>query len=86
MTVRAGRTAVVPRGVLHRPSNASDHPVRFVFINSPPMDEFFTELSALTERHGRQLDSTLLAELGGRYDTLFPGLPSGTVPMSNEQA
>jgi mannose-6-phosphate isomerase-like protein (cupin superfamily) len=84
VTVRAGQTVVVPRGVLHRPSNASDRPVRFVFVSSPPMDDFFTALGSLTARGGGRLDSALLAELGGRFDTVFPGLPSGTVRMRNE--
>jgi hypothetical protein len=29
--------------------------------------------------------AALRAELGGRFDTVFPGLPSGTVRMRNEQ-
>jgi len=84
MTVRAGQAAVVPRGVIHRPSNASDQPVRFVFVSSPPMDEFFAELGLLTESSGGQLDAGVLAELGRRYDTVFPGLSQGPVTMRNE--
>jgi Cupin domain len=84
VTVRAGQAAVVPRGVIHRPSNASDQPVRFVFVSSPPMDEFFAELGLLTERGGGRLDAGVLADLGRRYDTVFPGLVPGTVTMRNE--
>jgi mannose-6-phosphate isomerase-like protein (cupin superfamily) len=84
VTVRAGQAAAVPRGVIHRPSNASDQPVRFVFVSSPPMDEFFAELGLLTERRGGRLDADVLADLGRRYDTVFPGLAHGTVTMRNE--
>ncbi len=84
VTVRAGQAAVVPRGVIHRPSNASDQPVRFVFVSSPPMDDFFAELGLLTERGGGRLNAGVLAELGRRYDTVFPGLPTGSVTIRNE--
>ena len=77
VTVGAGQTAVVPRGQVHQPSNRSDRPARFVFLSSPPMDEFFAELARLVTRTGGQPPASDLAELGERYDSIFTGLPAG---------
>jgi mannose-6-phosphate isomerase-like protein (cupin superfamily) len=77
VTVGAGQTAVVPRGQVHQPSNRSDRPVRFVFLSSPPMDEFFAELARLVTRTGGQPPASDLAELGERYDSIFTSLPAG---------
>jgi mannose-6-phosphate isomerase-like protein (cupin superfamily) len=85
-TVRAGQTAVVPRGAVHQPSNTSDRPVRFAFLSSPPMDDFFVELSELVTRSGGQPPAAELLQLGERYDSIFADLPAtGTVGMQNEQ-
>jgi mannose-6-phosphate isomerase-like protein (cupin superfamily) len=87
VTVRAGQTAVVPRGQVHQPSNRSDRPVRFVFVSSPPMDEFFAELARLVSRTGGQPPASELAELGERYDSIFTSLPArGRVGLHTEGA
>lgn len=87
VTVRAGQTAVVLRGQVHQPSNRSGRPVRFVFLSSPPMDEFFTELARLVTRTGGQPLASDLAELGERYDSLFTSLPAeGPVGLGTEGA
>ena len=83
----AGQPAVVPRGVVHWPSNTSDGPVRFLFLNSPPMDEFFVQLSAAVATAGGRLPAEKLRELGDRHDSIFVSLPaSGPVSMHNEDA
>ena len=87
VTVGAGQTAVVPRGQVHQPSNRSDQPVRFVFLSSPPMDEFFAELARLVTRTGGQPPASDLAELGERYDSIFTSLPAdGPVGLGTEGA
>ena len=87
VTVRAGQTAVVPRGLVHQPSNRSARPVRFVFLSSPPMDEFFAELARLVTRTGGQPPASELAALGERYDSIFTSLPAGgTVGLGTEGA
>ena len=87
VTVGAGQTAVVPRGRVHQPSNRSDRPVRFVFLSSPPMDEFFAELARLVTRTGGQPPASDLAELGERYDSIFTSLPAdGPVGLGTEGA
>jgi quercetin dioxygenase-like cupin family protein len=86
ITVRAGESAVVPRGAVHRPSNASGRPVRFVFLSSPPMDDFFAELGELVTRCGGEPPAAELLQLGDRHDSVFADLPAaGTVGMRNEQ-
>jgi hypothetical protein len=77
LSVRAGQTAVVPRGLVHQPGNRSDRPVRFVFLSSPPMDEFFAELARLVTRTGGQPPASELAALGERHDSIFTSLPAG---------
>ena len=59
-----GDTAVVPRGIVHQPSNKSDNPVRFIFISSPPMDEFFIALSKLVADTNGTPPARELTELG----------------------
>jgi mannose-6-phosphate isomerase-like protein (cupin superfamily) len=73
VTVRAGQAAVVPRGVIHRPGNLSGRPVRLILINSPAMDDFFTELGQVVERNGGRLNAEDLWRLGDRHDTIFTG-------------
>jgi mannose-6-phosphate isomerase-like protein (cupin superfamily) len=77
VTVRAGQAAVVPRGVIHQATGISGHPVRFLLINSPAMDGFFTELVQLDERSGGQPDAGDLQRLSARYGTIFTALPAG---------
>jgi len=87
VTLGAGQSAVVPRGVVHQPSNTSDGPVRFLFLNSPPMDEFFVQLSAAVANAGGRLSAEKLRELGDRHDSIFVSLPaSGPVSMHNEDS
>ena len=60
VTVDAGGFAVVPRGVTHAPSNSGAIPVRFFFVASPPMDDFFIEMSELvTATSGRPTPAKL---------------------------
>lgn len=84
-TVRAGQAAVVPRNVIHRPANISGRPVRFLVINSPPMEGFFTELAQLVERSGGQPDPGALRRLGADYDTIFTTRPAGAVSTRNQR-
>lgn len=83
--VGAGQAAVVPRGVIHRPTNLSDRLVRFVSINSPALDDFFTELGQLIERSGGRLDAGDLQRLGHRHDTIFTTLPASALSTHYEQ-
>jgi mannose-6-phosphate isomerase-like protein (cupin superfamily) len=85
VTLSAGQSAVVPRGVVHQPRNTSSGPVRFLFLNSPPMDRFFVVLSALVADAGGQPPAERLRELGEQYDSIFVDLPTaGPVSMHNE--
>lgn len=81
--VGAGQATVVPRGVIHRPANLSDHLVRFASISSPALDDFFTELGELIERGGGRLDTGDLQRLGYRHDTIFTTLPASAACVSN---
>jgi mannose-6-phosphate isomerase-like protein (cupin superfamily) len=83
--VGPGQSAVVPRGCVHQPTNASDAPVRFVFINSPAMDDFFVALSQLVADHGGRPPTDALLELGQRHDSIFVDLTGGgSVTLTNE--
>jgi mannose-6-phosphate isomerase-like protein (cupin superfamily) len=85
VTLDPGQSAVVPRGRVHRPGNTASRPVRFIFISSPPMDEFFDELSRLITEAGGEPSVSALRQLGARYDSIFVGLPSaGNVRMHSE--
>jgi hypothetical protein len=69
----------------HRPSNTGDVTVRFLFISSPPMEDFFTEMNLQLTASGGRLTSAQLRELGDRYDSDFVDLPAdATVDMHNE--
>jgi uncharacterized RmlC-like cupin family protein len=83
--VRAGQAAVVPRGVIHRPSNLSSRSARFVLINSPAMEGFFAELGQLVERNGGRLSASDLQRLGDRHDTIFTSPPASTASARDEQ-
>ena len=78
----AGSFVVVPRGVVHQPSNPGTQPTRVLLIFSPAgMDHFFEEaaeermpLAAVPE------DSVVLERLEAfteKYDYEFAELPSG---------
>jgi mannose-6-phosphate isomerase-like protein (cupin superfamily) len=83
--VGPGESAMVARGRVHQPTNTSDAPVRFVFINSPSMDEFFVALSHLVADHGGQPPADALLELGERHDSIFVDLAhGGSVQLTNE--
>jgi mannose-6-phosphate isomerase-like protein (cupin superfamily) len=85
VTVGPGQSAVVPRGCVHQPTNTSDAPVRFVFINSPSMDEFFVALSQLVAEHGGRPQADALIELGRLQDSIFVDLTGGgSVALANE--
>jgi mannose-6-phosphate isomerase-like protein (cupin superfamily) len=85
VTVESGGFAVVPRGVRHSPSNAADVPVRFFFITSPPMEDFFIEMNELLTATGGRPTPDQLREIGGRHDSDFVDLPAaGQIEMHNE--
>ena len=85
LTVGPGGYAMVPRGAVHRPSNAGAVPVRFFFITSPAMDGFFVEMEQLNQATNGAPAPTALRELGARWDTTFVDLPSdAAVDMHNE--
>lgn len=75
VTVGAGQTAVVPRGQVHQPSNRSDRPVRFVFLSSPPMDEFFAELARLVTRTGGSRQPAISLNWGSATTAFSPACP-----------
>lgn len=86
LTVGPGGFALVPRGTVHRPSNAGDVPVRFLFLISPPLEGFFLAMEDLLRETGGRPATEQLAELGARWDTAFVGLDGGgSVQMHNEQ-
>jgi mannose-6-phosphate isomerase-like protein (cupin superfamily) len=85
VTVEAGGFAVVPRGVRHSPSNAGAVPVRFFFISSPPMEQFFVEMNDLLATTGGRPSPAQLRDIGERHDSYFIDLPTGDeVVMHNE--
>jgi mannose-6-phosphate isomerase-like protein (cupin superfamily) len=85
LTLAAGESAVVPRGSVHQPGNTSDRPVRFVFISSPPMDEFFEAMSRLLAATGGRPSPDALRALGERDDSAFVDLPNvDVIQMDNE--
>ncbi len=85
VTVEAGQSAMVPRGTVHRPGNTSGRPVRFLFVSSPAMDDFFAELSDLVTREQGQPSAGKLRSLGERHDSIFTDLPvAGVARIRNE--
>jgi mannose-6-phosphate isomerase-like protein (cupin superfamily) len=82
ITIGPGEYAVVPRGAVHRPYNTGPVEVRFLFITSPALDGFFTEMSALNAATGGHPSTTALQSLGTRWDCLFTTLPP--TPVVNE--
>ncbi len=76
--LHAGQCAVVPRGAVHQPSNTSAEQVRFLFLNSPPMDEFFVHLGALAIEADGRPPAGKLRELGEQHTTAS----SSTCPLS----
>jgi mannose-6-phosphate isomerase-like protein (cupin superfamily) len=85
VTVEPGGFVVVPRGMVHRPSNAGSDPVRFFFITSPAIDGFFVEMSDLMARTQGRPGVAELREIGDRWDSYFVDLPEiGEVVMDNE--
>ena len=85
ITVEAGGFALVPRGMVHRPSNTSGERVRFFFITSPATDGFFVEMSELMAATRGQPSPAQLREIGSRWDSEFVDLPDADeVVMFNE--
>jgi mannose-6-phosphate isomerase-like protein (cupin superfamily) len=85
ITLSPGECWVVPRGSIHRPSNRSDQPVRYLIISSPPMDAFFTAMSDLVNATAGQPSKEALNELADRYDSTFVDLPeTSTIKLHNE--
>ena len=85
VTVEAGGFAVVPRGVRHCPSNSGVVPVRFFFITSPPLDQFFVEMNELLTATGGRPSPAQLRDIGERHDSHFVDLPAdGQIVMHNE--
>jgi mannose-6-phosphate isomerase-like protein (cupin superfamily) len=86
VTVGAGGFAMVPRGMVHRPGNAGQEPVRFFFITSGAIDGFFVEMSEKLTAAGGRLPVEQLVEIGTRWDTEYVGLPAaGPVDLHNEE-
>jgi mannose-6-phosphate isomerase-like protein (cupin superfamily) len=83
ITASAGSFVVVPRGVIHQPSNPGVQPTRFLLIFSPAgMDHFFEEAA-----EGRMplqptpTDTAILEELEAfteRYGLRFAEFPQGS--------
>jgi len=85
VTVGPGQSVMVPRGTVHRPGNTSATPVRFLFVSSPTMDDFFAELGDLVTRAQGQPPAGELRSLGERHDSIFTDLPAaGVVRIRNE--
>ena len=85
VTVGPGGFALVPRGTVHRPSNASTAVTRFIFVTSPPMEGFFLEMQELLQRTDSHPSVTELTDLGAKWDSNFVDLgPAETVLMHNE--
>jgi mannose-6-phosphate isomerase-like protein (cupin superfamily) len=84
VTVATGGFAIVPRGVPHTPSNAGVVAVRFFFISSPPMEQFFIEMSELMASTHGQPTPEQLREIGLRHDSHFVDLSGDHVEMFNE--
>lgn len=87
ITLGAGAYAVVPRGAVHRPYNAGLVEVRFLFITSPALDDFFAEMAELNAATDGNPSADALRELGARWDCVFTALPGGgaTTRMVNEE-
>jgi oxalate decarboxylase/phosphoglucose isomerase-like protein (cupin superfamily) len=69
ITAPAGSFVVVPRGIVHRPSNPGEQPTRVLLIFSPAgMERFFEEAA---ERHmplqAVPTDPRVLRRAGGLY-------------------
>jgi mannose-6-phosphate isomerase-like protein (cupin superfamily) len=80
ITAPAGSFVVIPRGVVHQPSNRTSQPTRVLLIFSPGgMDSFFADAAA--ERMPLQAPSTDLAILesyetfAAKYDFAFAEFP-----------
>ena len=85
ITVGPGGFALVPRGTVHRPSNASTAVTRFIFLTSPPMEGFFLEMQELLQRAGGRPSAADLADLGAKWDSTFVDLGTAdAVLMHNE--
>ena len=83
ITAPAGSFVVVPRGIVHQPSNPGAQPTRFLLIFSPAgMDHFFEEAA---EGHiplqAAPTDTAILEELEAfteRYGLRFAEFPQGS--------
>jgi mannose-6-phosphate isomerase-like protein (cupin superfamily) len=85
VTVGTGGFALVPRGTVHRPSNAGDRPVRFLFITAPAMDGFFVEMDQLMSSTGGHPASEDLVAVAARWDTEYVNIADGdSVVMHTE--
>jgi mannose-6-phosphate isomerase-like protein (cupin superfamily) len=85
VSVEVGGFAIVPRGVKHSPSNTGAVPVRFFFITSPPMEDFFIEMGDLMAATNGKPTPSQLRDIGERHDSFFVDLPTdGPVAMYNE--
>jgi mannose-6-phosphate isomerase-like protein (cupin superfamily) len=87
LTVGAGGFALVPRGVVHRPSNSGAETARFFFITSGASDGFFVEMSEKLGAAKGRLPVEELVEIGSRWDVEYVGLPgAGPVVLHNEDS
>jgi oxalate decarboxylase/phosphoglucose isomerase-like protein (cupin superfamily) len=64
ITAPAGSFVVVPRGVIHQPSNPGVQPIRFLLIFSPAgMDHFFEEAEGHMPLQAPPTDPAVVKEL-----------------------
>jgi len=82
ITAPAGSFAVVPRGVIHQPSNPGAQPTRFLLIFSPAgMDHFFEEAAeGRMPLQAAPTDPAVVKELGAfteKYGCEFAEFPPG---------
>ena len=76
-----GAVAVVPPGAVHRFSNGTDAPARFLVLATPGagIDRYFPEVARLIAESPvwPPADPRPVAELAARYDTFAPPAPAG---------
>jgi mannose-6-phosphate isomerase-like protein (cupin superfamily) len=77
VSLPAGGTVFVPRGVAHTFANASSSPVRMLIIMTPAgFEGFFREMARLAES-GLLADPAAVAEVQHRYDLIPVQQPGG---------
>ena len=79
-TLGPGAVAVVPPRVVHRFSNATDEPVRFLVLATPGagLEGYFAEIARLVAESPvwPPADPGVVARIAERYDTFGPPIPA----------